>query len=99
VQGRAVIEAHDIDDIRSRYQAHEEFLDERGRRLLASNEALALGRGGVTAVAKVTGLARSTINRGIKDLQLGNDIASAALVADVNLPSRRNPVCPRHWRR
>jgi hypothetical protein len=68
-----VIEAHDIDDIRSRYRAHEEFLDERGRRLFASNEALALGRGGVVAVAKATGLARSTIDRGIKDLQLGND--------------------------
>ena len=74
MQACIVIEAHDIDDIRSRYQAHEAFLDERGRRLFASNEAIALGRGGVTAVAMATGLARSTINRGIKDLQLGNDI-------------------------
>lgn len=68
-----VIEAPDIEDIRSRYQAHEKFLDERGRRLVAANEALALGRGGVTAVAKASGLARSTINRGIKDLRSGND--------------------------
>jgi transposase len=68
-----VIETQDIEDIRSRYQAHEKFLDERGRRLVAANEALALGRGGVTAVAKASGLARSTINRGIKDLRSGND--------------------------
>lgn len=73
MQACVVIEAHDIDDIRSRYEAHEEFLDERGRRLFASNEALALGHGGVSAAAKATGLARSTIHRGIKDLQLGND--------------------------
>ena len=73
MQACVVIEAQDIEDIRSRYQAHEKFLDERGRRLVAANEALALGRGGVTAVAKASGLARSTINRGIKDLQSGND--------------------------
>lgn len=40
------------------------FLNERGRRLFAANEAISLGRGGVTAVAAAIGLARSTINRG-----------------------------------
>jgi Rhodopirellula transposase DDE domain len=74
LQVYVVIDAQDIDDIRARYQAHEKVLDERGRRLFASNEARALGRGGVTAVAMATGLARSTINRGIKDLQSGNAI-------------------------
>ncbi len=44
------------------------FLDERGRRLFAANEALSLGRGGVTAVATATGIARSTINRGVAEL-------------------------------
>jgi DDE family transposase len=67
----------DIADIRSRYRQAEEFLDERGRRLFAANEALALGHGGVTATAKATSLARSTINRGIRELQSGsNDIGS-----------------------
>ena len=65
----------DIADIRSRYRQSEEFLDERGRRLFAANEALALGHGGVTATAKATSLARSTINRGIRELRSGsNDI-------------------------
>ena len=51
------------------------FLDERGRRLFAANEALTLGRGGVTAVSVATGVARSTINRGIGELKGGrNDI-------------------------
>jgi hypothetical protein len=58
-----------LDDIRSRWQLVAPFLDERGRRLFAANEALALGFGGVTATALATGIARSTINRGIDELQ------------------------------
>jgi hypothetical protein len=64
-----------LDDIGSRWQLAAPFLDERGRRLFAANEALALGFGGVTATALATGIARSTINRGIDELQsAGNDI-------------------------
>ena len=64
-----------LDDIRSRWQLVVPFLDERGRRLFAANEALALGFGGVTATALATGIARSTINRGIDELQSArNDI-------------------------
>jgi hypothetical protein len=61
----------DIEDIRCRYQGTAAFLDERGRRLFAANEALAHGFGGVTAAAAATGLARSTINRGIRELRSG----------------------------
>jgi len=71
-----------VDDIRLRWQLVAPLLDERGRlstrrrgRLFAANEALALGHGGVTATALATGIARSTINRGIDELQSGrNDI-------------------------
>ena len=63
----------DIEGIRCRYQRAKAFLDERGRRLLAANEALAHGYGGITAVAAATGLARSTINRGIHELQSGQN--------------------------
>jgi hypothetical protein len=63
----------DIEDIRCRYQRTEAFLDERGRRLFAANEALALGFGGVTAAAAATGLARSTINRGIRETRSGQN--------------------------
>jgi len=61
----------DIDDIRRRYEAASAFLDERGRRLFVANEALALGYGGVTAASMATGVARSTINRGIAELRVG----------------------------
>jgi DNA-binding NtrC family response regulator len=43
-------------------------LDERQRRLWAASEALSHGRGGIAAVARVTGLSQSTLREGIKDL-------------------------------
>jgi hypothetical protein len=64
----------DIEALRARYRRIADFLDERGRRLFAANEALALGRGGVTAVSAVSGIARSTINRGIAELKAGNEL-------------------------
>jgi len=59
----------EIERVRTQFDRIEPFLDERGRRLFAANEALALGRGGVTGVAVATGIARSTINRGIAELK------------------------------
>jgi len=44
-------------------------LDERQRRLWAAAEARSHGRGGVAAVARVTGMAETTVRRGIADLQ------------------------------
>ena len=46
-------------------------LDERGRRLFAAAEVRAAGYGGLAIVSDVTGLARSTINRGEDDLDAG----------------------------
>ena len=43
-------------------------LDERGRRLFAAAEVQAAGWGSLRIVSEVTGLARSTINRGEDDL-------------------------------
>jgi hypothetical protein len=62
-----------IDDaaIRLRYQALDALLDERSRRRLAAAEALSAGRGGVTIVSRITGLARSTIGRGLAELRGG----------------------------
>ena len=54
--------------IRIRYEALGAGLDERGRRLFAAAEARAAGVGGVSAVARATGIARSTIGRGLKEL-------------------------------
>src|SRR5439155_18499837 len=43
-------------------------LDERGRRLVAAAEAFAAGYGGIAAGAMATGMAPSTIGRGLKEL-------------------------------
>jgi hypothetical protein len=57
--------------IRDRFMALWPFLDERQRRLFAAAEARAAGWGGVSAVSRVTGMARSTINRALEDLDAG----------------------------
>ena len=54
--------------IEQRWEADGSKRDERGRRVFAASEARAAGRGGVAAVSQITGLARSTIGRGLKDL-------------------------------
>jgi hypothetical protein len=43
-------------------------LDERGRRRWAAVEARALGRGGIAAVARATGLSDRTVRTGLKEL-------------------------------
>ena len=54
--------------IRLRWDVVGSRLDERGRRLFAAAEVRTAGRGGLVIVSKITGLARSTINRGKQDL-------------------------------
>ena len=44
-------------------------LDEAAGRLLAAQRALELGHGGITRVARLTGLSRTTITRGMADLR------------------------------
>jgi hypothetical protein len=58
----------DTQAIRQRWDADGSKRDERGRRLFAASEVRAAGWGGLAAVSDVTGLARSTIGRGLKDL-------------------------------
>ena len=57
--------------IAARYLAVSPLLDERARRLTAGAEALAIGRGGVAAVSRATGLARTTVQRGLDDVLVG----------------------------
>ena len=54
--------------IGERYAAVRRSLNERGRRLFAAAEARTAGHGGISATARATGVARSTIGRGLKDL-------------------------------
>jgi hypothetical protein len=58
----------DTQAIRQRWESVGSKLDERGRRVFAAGEVRATGWGGLEAVSEITGLARSTIGRGLKDL-------------------------------
>jgi transposase len=54
--------------LQERWEAMEPHLDERARRLFVASEAKSAGYGGIVSVARATGMARSTIGRGLKDL-------------------------------
>src|SRR4029077_15587733 len=58
----------DVEPIRERFLTVSPFLDERGRRLVAAAEAFAAGYGGIAAGGVGTGMAPSTIGRGLKEL-------------------------------
>ena len=66
----------DTEAIKARFEALAPQLNERARRLFAASEARAAGHGGVTAVAEVTGVARSTIGRGLAELRSGGSASS-----------------------
>jgi hypothetical protein len=54
--------------VSSRFKHVEHLLDERTRRVLAAAEAKVAGRGGIEAVARATGVARRTVQRGLREL-------------------------------
>jgi len=58
----------DVEPIRERFLTVAPFLDEGGRRLVAAAESFAAGYGGIASVAMATGMAPSTIGRGLKEL-------------------------------
>src|SRR4051812_27683689 len=72
----------DVTAIRARYAALWPHLDERSRRIFAATEAKTAGYGGIAAVARATGIAASTIGRGLKEL-------AAADVLDLGRVRRR----------
>ena len=59
----------DLKVLRQKFSAVMPTLSERSLRIYAVTEARALGRGGISVVARVSKLARSTISRGLKELQ------------------------------
>ena len=61
--------------IKEKYQLLGGILDERGRRIWAAVEALSHPHWGITLVAKATGLYRTTIHAGSKDLEEGQSVA------------------------
>ena len=59
--------------IRERFAILSPVLDERGRRLFAAAEVMTAGWGGLAAVSRATGIARSTIGRALAEQRSGAD--------------------------
>lgn len=65
--------------LRRKYRSVRAVLTERSRRIWAASEAVALGHGGIGFVEKATGISRSTISRGMRELEAGRRPARAVL--------------------
>jgi transposase len=59
----------DPDALRMKYETLSERLDERSLRLCLASDALALGRGGISQVARASGVSRTTIHAGLRELR------------------------------
>ena len=55
------------------------MMNERMRRTWAACEAMALGRGGISAVARETGLSHNTIRRGIREVQANSPVLAETI--------------------
>src|SRR6266480_3179187 len=68
-------------------------LDERQRRLLAGAQARALGRGGVTTVARASGMSRSTVRIGTSEIDQGPELTGRVRRPGAGRPkaAERNP--------
>jgi len=63
-------DTHSTGRIRRKYRSLRMVMDERMRRQWAAAEARELGWGGVTVVAQATGLSRTTVTAGLRELDL-----------------------------
>jgi Rhodopirellula transposase DDE domain len=71
----------ELERVASVFSSLRPVLNERTRRLAAAAQARALGCGGITLVSAATGLARSTIGRGLRELA-ALETAGAPAAAD-----------------
>ena len=62
----------EFESIARKYAALTDCLTEKGKRLWAAAESLSYSHGGILLVSEATNIARSTIHRGIKEIQNGS---------------------------
>src|SRR5260370_24717012 len=83
--------------VQTKYELLRPLMDERMRRQWAASEALSLQRGGVTVVAKATGLSRTTIGEGMRELRERTNLGIEDETCVSELPQRvRRPGGARH---
>ena len=59
----------DAEALRSKYEMLSGRLDERSWRLCLASDAMALGRGGISLVARAAGVSRTTVHAGLRELR------------------------------
>ena len=62
-----------VESLRAKFDAILPHLDERSARLILAAEARSLGHGGIAAVARASGVARSRIQQGVAELEAGTE--------------------------
>ncbi len=85
-----------ISRIRRKYRALRVEMDERGRRQWAAVEARDLGWGGITTVTHATGLSRTTITVGLRELDLPARQRAAEAVRVRRPGGGRRPLAETH---
>jgi hypothetical protein len=70
-----------VETVRAKFELLRPLINERIRRQWAACEALSLKRGGVTVVANATGMSRTTISIGMRELRERTNLS----VEDENL--------------
>ena len=61
-----------LSELKRKFRSAWPHLDERTRRIMAGNEAVSLGYGGVSLVRRACGLSRKAIAKGIREIQRGS---------------------------
>ena len=83
--------------VREKWLLLKPILDERARRLWAGTEAGAIGYGGVAAVARATGLAISTVRKGLDETRAGVSLEDVISVRRSNGKRPYEVVHPTVW--
>jgi transposase len=61
--------------LRAKYALLSRYLNERQRRLVAAADAKLLGHGGIARLSRITGLSRTTLHKGLRELER-NEVAA-----------------------
>lgn len=85
------ISADVVESLRAKFDAILPHLDERSTRLLLAAEARSLGHGGIAAVARASGAARSRVQQGVAELEAGALEEVAPLLAEFGTETNRTP--------
>jgi hypothetical protein len=85
----------DLAAIHTRFEALHLLLDERQRRLWAAAEARAIGHGGISRVAAATGLSRTTIRQGLREVPQPDQPATPARPRSRRPGAGRKPLTQR----